>query len=264
MATTATNTYQTALVTGASGGIGEQFARQLAARGTGLVLAARSETRLRALAADLRSTHPGPPVDVAVADLSHPGAADALVEHLDSTGVAVDLLVNNAGVGHHGDFLTEDTDAVTRMIQLNCTSLVALTSRLLPGMVSRGRGGIINVSSTSAFQPVPTMAVYAATKAFVLSFTEALWVETRGSGVHVLALCPGSTETGFFEAAGTEFLRRGRQTPAEVAAFGLRSLDARHGPTVVSGAANRLSSMGYRVLPRPVMARMAGFRIRHT
>jgi short-subunit dehydrogenase len=130
-----------------------------------------------------------------------------------AAGVTVDLLVNNAGFASYGPFADEDPDRLAREIQLNCSALVALTARLLPPMLARGRGGVLNVASTAGFQPVPTMAVYGASKAFVLSFTEALWAETRASGVRVLALCPGPTQTRFFETAGNgkEFLTRGRR-----------------------------------------------------
>lgn len=262
--TTPGTTPDTALVTGASGGIGESLARQLAARGTHLVLAARSETRLTALAAELTAAHPGVRVDVVAADLADPAVPASLVDHLTAAGITVDVLVNNAGVGSHGPFAAADTTAMTRQIQLNCTSLVELTSRLLPAMIARGHGGILNVASTSAFQPTPTMAVYGATKAFVLSFTEALWVETGKSRVRVLAVCPGPTETGFFQATGQEFLAKGRQTPDQVAAVALRAFYTGRKPSVISGTANRLSATGYRVLPRTVMARMAGARIEHT
>lgn len=253
----------TALVTGASGGIGEQFARQLAARGASLVLTARSTDKLQGLASELRQAHPRAAITVLTADLSDPGAPAKLAADLTAAGTTVDLLVNNAGIGSYGLFAGEDTDAVVGQVQLNCVSVAALTSLLLPGMLTRGRGGVINVSSTSAFQPIPTMAVYGASKAFVLSFTEAVWVETRGTGVHVLALCPGPTSTPFFDTASPDqaFLTRGRQSPHQVVALALRTFQSGRGPTVISGNANRLSSMGYRVLPRAIMARMAGNRM---
>ncbi|MEU7764389.1 SDR family oxidoreductase [Nocardia sp. NPDC049190] len=255
-------TGSTAVVTGASSGIGEQFARQLAARGVNLVLTARNEVRLQSLTDQLKAAHPDVGVAVMTADLSVPTAAAELTEKLTVAGVTVDMLVNNAGFGSHDLFVDEDPDNVAREIQLNCGSLVALTARLLPGMLARGRGGVLNVASTAAFQPVPTIAVYAASKAFVLSFTEALWEETRGSGVRVLALCPGATETGFFEVTGKEFMTHGRQTPEFVAAVGLRAFDSGHGPSVVSGLANRMLANGYRFLPRGAMVRLARMNVR--
>ena len=256
--------HTTAVVTGASSGIGEQFARQLAARGVNLVLVARNEQRLRVLAGLLQKVHPGVSVNVMTADLSVAGAAAALAEKVAALSVPVDLLINNAGFASYGPFADEDADRVAREVELNCGTVVALTARLLPPMLARGRGGVLNVASTAGFQPVPTMAVYAASKAFVLSFTEALWAETRGSPVRVLALCPGPTQTRFFETAGggKKFLTRGRQTPERVAAFALRAFETGRGSSVIPGARNRVLSSGYRFLPRSVMARMAQRNVR--
>lgn len=181
--------------------------------------------------------------------------------HVDARALSIGGLINNAGVGSHGPFVREDLSFVDHQIQLNCTSLVDLTREFLPAMLARGNGMIINVASTAAFQPVPGMAVYGASKAFVLAFTEALWVETRTSGVRVLTLCPGATQTGFFAATGTEFLTKGRQSPNEVVDTALRALDG-HKPTVVSGRSNQLSAVGYRFMPRGVLARMSGRLVR--
>lgn len=254
----------TALITGASGGIGEQFARQLAVRGVNLVLVARREQRLQALAAELEESHPGLSTTVIAADLSSSEAPRDILRRLEDRPLTVDLLINNAGVGSLDRFVDEDLDAVLREIQLNCVSLVSLTGRLLPGMVARGHGGVINVASTAAFQPIPTMAVYGASKAFVLSFSEALWAETKRSGVRVLALCPGPTDTEFFATAAAEkqFLTRGRQTPAEVAAAGLRAYESGRLPSVIPGTANRMLASGYRFFPRSVMVRMAERNVR--
>ena len=252
----------TTLVTGASSGIGEQFALQLGRRGHNLVLTARSEDRLHTLARQLRSDHPGIEVEVIAADLAEPGSGAALNAELTVRGVEVDVLINNAGFGSHNPVAAEDPDNLAREIQLNCSSLVDLTARLLPAMLERDRGGVLNVASTAAFQPLATMAVYAATKAFVLSFTEALWAETRTTGVRVMALCPGATETGFFEATGKEFLTSGRQSADRVAEFGLRAFFNGNAPTVIPGMANNLAATGYRFLPRAVMARFAGSRVR--
>ena len=254
----------TALVTGASSGIGEQFARRLADRGVHLVLVARNRQRLDDLAADLRRSDDGLSVSVHVADLAEAASAEQLAGDLASSGVTVDVLINNAGVGSHDRFADQDPGAIVREIQLNCVSLVTLTRQLLPGMIARRRGGIINVSSTAGFQPIPTMAVYAASKAFVLSFTEALWAETAAAGVRVMALCPGPTETRFFEIAdpAKQFLTRGRQSPEHVAEVALHSFDTGRGPTVIPGIANRLLASGYRVMPRAAMARMAERNVR--
>ena len=254
----------TALITGASGGIGEQFARQLANRNVNLVLVARTEERLRALAADLEHTHPGLSATVVVADLSTDDAPAAVTDKLEQSGVTVDLLINNAGVGSLGRFVDADRDAVLREIQLNCVSLVALTSRLLPGMLARNQGGVINLASTAAFQPVPTMAVYAASKAFVLSFTEALWAETKHSAVRILALCPGPTETQFFQIASAEkeFLTRGRETPDRVVAAALRAYESGRGASFIPGITDRMLASGYRFVPRQVMVRIAERNVR--
>ena len=252
----------TTLVTGASSGIGEQFALQLGRRGHNLVLTARSEDRLHTLARQLRSDYPSIEVEVIAADLAEPGSGAALNAELTVRGVEVDVLINNAGFGSHNPVAAEDPDNLAREIQLNCSSLVDLTARLLPAMLERDRGGVLNVASTAAFQPLATMAVYAATKAFVLSFTEALWAETRTTGVRVMALCPGATETGFFEATGKEFLTSGRQSADRVAEFGLRAFFNGNAPTVIPGMANNLAAAGYRFLPRAVMARFAGSRVR--
>ena len=257
------NSGSTALVTGASSGIGEQLARQLAARGVNLALVARSEDRLNALSAELRQAHPSASITVITADLSTADAPRELVDRLEQADVTVDLLINNAGVGSHQRFVDEDPAAVLRQIQLNCVSPVALTAKLLPGMLTRDTGGIINVASTAAFQPVPTMAVYGAGKAFVLSFTEALWAETRASGVRVLALCPGPTDTRFFETAGEEqFLTRGRQSPQQVAAAALQAYESGRAPSIVPGRSNRMLATGYRFFPRSVMVRMAERNVR--
>ena len=252
----------TALVTGASSGIGEQFALQLGRRGHNLVLSARSVDKMQALATRLRAENPGIGVEVIAADLAEPGGGVALTGELARRGLGVDMLINNAGFGSHNPVAEEDPDNIAREIQLNCSSLVDLTARLLPGMLERDRGGILNVASTAAFQPLAGMAVYAASKAFVLSFTEALWAETRSTGVRVMALCPGATETGFFDAAGKEFLTRGRQSADDVAEFGLRAFFNRSQPTVIPGVANKLGATGYRFVPRAALARFAGARVR--
>jgi short-subunit dehydrogenase len=254
----------TALITGASSGIGEQFARQLAARGVNLVLVARREERLEAIANDLAQAHPEMSSTVMVADLSSGEAPERLVRELEKSQITVDLLINDAGVGSLTRFVDEDLDAALRQIQLDCISPVSLTGHLLPTTVARGRGGVINVASSAAFQPIPTMAVYAASKAFVLSFSEALWAETRTSGVRVLALCPGPTETQIFATASKEkqFLTRGRQTPEQVATFALRAYESGCGPSAIPGLANRFLANGHRFFPRATMVQMAARNVR--
>ncbi len=244
---------KTALITGASSGIGAEFARQLAHE-YDLLLVARSEDRLTALQSHLASVRPEGVFRIQVVDLATPTGVQTLLDRVRDDAVVVDLLINNAGVGSHGPFMAENPAAMLAQIQLNCLSLVSLTRALLPAMLDRGHGGVINVASTAAFQPTPTMAVYGATKAFVLSFTEALWVETRRTGVDVLALCPGPTETGFFAATGRNFLTTRRQTPGQVVTAGMHAL-RRHRPVVVSGLTNRVKAQGYRFMPRSILAR---------
>lgn len=242
----------TAVVTGASGGIGEEFAVQLAARGSHLILVARRAEKLAALRDTLTARHPGIVVDVIAADLATPGSGSELAAEVRRLGRSVDVLVNNAGVGVHGRFVDQEPEANANQIQLNCGTLVDLTARFLPAMVERGRGVVLNVASTAAFQPTPGMAVYGATKAFVLSYSEALWQECRDTGVRVLALCPGATETEFFSRTGEEFMTDGRQTSKQVVDTAFAALD-RSTPTVVSGLRNTLLASGYRVAPRKLL-----------
>ena len=244
---------QTALITGASSGIGEAFAELLARRGDRLILLARSRDRLEALAARLREAH-GVAVEVIAFDLGEPGCGPRLAAEVAARGLSVDLLVNNAGFGAAGAFARQDPARDTAMIQLNVTAVTELAHAFLPGMLERGRGGIVNVASLAGFQPMPQMAVYAATKAFVLSFSESLWAETRGSGVKVTALCPGPVDTPFFEATGTPELRqavpRGMMMSAvQVAEQSLQALAAGR-PVLVPGLANQLVSLGPKLLPR--------------
>jgi short-subunit dehydrogenase len=246
---------QRALVTGASSGIGAVFARELASRGSDLVLVARSRDKLASLADELRASY-GVAADAVVADLAKPSAADELAAELRDSAPQIDILVNNAGFGLHALLHQADAARLTEMVQVNVAALVDLTRLYLPGMVARDRGAVINVASTAAFQPVPYMAVYGASKAFVLSFTEALWAETRRTGVRVTALCPGSTETEFFAVAG-ENAQVGRiMAPQRVVHAALRALD-RRASTVVTGAGNRLLINAPRLGPRQFVARMA-------
>src|SRR4028119_925016 len=191
----------TALITGASAGIGAAFAQELAARQTNLVLVARSEVKLQQLAQQLQEQYKIQ-VDVIVQDLTEPKAAKTVFDIVTEKGLTIDLLINNAGFGEYGDFAELNGEQQVKMIQLNILALVDLTHHFLPGMRQRRSGGIINMSSVAAFQPMPYFSVYAATKAFVLSFSEALWAENYRYGVHVLAVCPGPTETNFFQEAG--------------------------------------------------------------
>ncbi len=240
-----------ALVTGASSGIGLELARLLAAQGHELHLVARRADKLDALADELGRER----VHTHVADLARAGAVAPIVAAVPS----VDILVNNAGVGDFGAFVDADVDKTLDMIQLNVAALTELTRAYLPGMVTRGQGRVLNVASTAAFQPGPLMAVYYATKAYVLSFSEAIAEELRGSGVTVTALCPGPTASGFQAGAEMEAskLVKGRKLPtsAAVARAGLHAMDA--GKVVyVPGLRNKVMASSIRVSPRPVVRRL--------
>jgi hypothetical protein len=249
---------ETALVTGASGGIGEELARLLAAGGADLVLVARSEDKLATLARDLSAAH-RVQARVIAQDLSAPEAPDRIGDALDSTGLAVDILVNNAGFAVYGPFVETPADDEMRMLQVNIVALTALTKRLLPPMVKRGHGRVLNVASTAAFQPGPLMAAYYASKAYVLSLSEALANETGGTGVTVTCLCPGPTHTGFQDRARLResklFTTLGVMSAADVAREGYDGMMA--GRTlVVPGLGNKLGVQALRVTPRTMAARV--------
>lgn len=247
-----------AVVTGGSGGIGAAFARLLAVD-YDLILVARNRGRLEGVRDELARAHSAGHFEIIVADLSTTGGQHAVVDRLTLGGV--DLLVNNAGEGYHGLFVDESSDRVAAEIALDCVAVAVLTRAVLPSMVAARRGAVINVASTSAFQPVATMAVYGAAKAFVLSLSEALHVELRDTGVRMLAVCPGSTDTGFFDAAGAQFMTGRRSTPAQVAEAALEAL--RQDKAVkVPGLFNKVSSLGYRFLPRSLIARQSGWVVR--
>jgi len=237
-----------ALVTGASSGIGEAFARGLRARGRRLVLVARRAHRLENLAQELGGADP---VLVLPLDLTADDAGERLQDELERRGIHVDLLVNNAGVGHTGAFLQEPPERIEAMIDLNVRAVVDLTRRFVPPMIARGGGAVVNVVSTSAFQPVPYLAIYAASKAFLLSFTEALATELRGTGVRAQALCPGLTESEFHRTAGTDkvlFTKTGAMTAAAVVEQSLRGVE-RGRLRVITGWQNRLVVGVQRFLP---------------
>lgn len=245
-----------ALVTGASSGIGECFARALARRRHNLVLVARTKPKLDALAEELRSQYSISAEPVAI-DLSVAGAADRLFQILQERRITVDLLVNNAGFGARGRFWELPLDRQAQMIRLNVSALVNLTHLLLPAMVAQRRGAIINVSSTAGFQPVAYTSVYAASKAFVTSFSEGLEEELRGSGITVVTLCPGGTRTNFFVASnyGRPKLPGGMQNPETVVNAALRALD-QGGGLVVPGIMNKLGLISQRFVPRSVVKRL--------
>ena len=230
-----------AFITGASGGIGAEFARVFAADHHDLVLTARSVDQLEVLAAELRAAY-GVEVVVLPADLAKPDAVAELLAETAKRGIAIDYLINNAGFGNYGNFADHEAATELEQIQVNITALTALTRGLLPGMLGRRNGRILNVASTAAFQPCPLLAVYGATKAYVLSFSEALAVELHGTGVSVTCLCPGPTESNFGRRSGFTLLEtiKGRIPSARlVAEYGYQALFARE-TVAVHGIANRL------------------------
>ena len=251
----------TTLITGASSGIGAAFARKLAARGRNVLLVARSEDKLIALCNELGRLTSIRAQYLAL-DLQQHEAGAQLFEETQKRELEIDTLINNAGFGSMGDFAKLDPDRELEMIELNVRAVVDLTHRFLPPMRERKRGTIINVASTAAFQPVPYMATYAATKAFVLSFSEALWEENRLHGVHVMALCPGVTETNFFQASEIDRPpMRTIQTPEEVVETALRALDRKKN-LVVSGWTNWFTVEAQRVVPRSLVTKAVGKALR--
>jgi hypothetical protein len=240
------------LITGASAGLGVEFARQCARRGDALVLVARRRDRLEALGRAL-----GGRVHVLAADLSRPDAAASVIGQVEAEGLVVDTLVNNAGFGLVGRFAALPLDRQREMIDLNVRTLTELCRLVVPAMVDRGRGAILNLASTAAFQAGPGFAVYFATKAYVLSFTEALHQELKGCGIRVSALCPGPTATEFGEVAGFRSDRFDRivADAATVAAAGLEGLD-RNRAVVIPGLLNKATAQGTRFVPRALLRRI--------
>jgi short-subunit dehydrogenase len=251
---------ETVLISGASSGIGRELARLFAADGAGLVLVARSQDRLRELAAELAANH-GVEAHVVAADLRRPASPGEIVEALAQRRIDVDVLVNNAGFGAHGSVADLGAERQAEMIEVNVAALTQLTALLLPGMLERRRGAILNVASTAAFQPGPNQAVYCATKAYVLSFTEALAEEVRGSGVRVTCLAPGATDTGFASQAGmagTRLFRWGVMDAARVARAGHDGLRQGKG-LVVPGLRNRILAFAVRLSPRAVVTKVSAY-----
>jgi short-subunit dehydrogenase len=243
-----------ALVTGASAGLGVEFARQLSKRGYALVLAARRKERLDLLAAELGNARA---VEI---DLGREGAAAELVANVEAAGETIELLVNNAGFGLHGRFDKSDPKRLRQMIDLNCGALTELCREVLPAMIERRSGGILNVASTAAFQPGPGMAIYFATKAFVLSLSEALHEEAKRFGVKVTALCPGPTRTEFGDVAGfkgTKLIGRLSMDAEPVVRAGLEALDANRA-VAITGIVNKAGALSVRFLPRSLIRKLAG------
>jgi short-subunit dehydrogenase len=254
---------KTALITGASFGIGLEFARIFAREGYNLVLVARSADKLRQLASELEKAHGGRSLILAT-DLTEPGASAYVLDQTTRAGIQVDILVNNAGFGQYGKFVENDLEECLRQIQLNITTLTHLTRLYLPDMVARSKADgsvrrILNVASTAAFQPGPLMAVYFATKAYVLHFSEALGNELKGSGVTVTCLCPGATATEFHKRAGAtgqRLLKFGSMDARTVAEDGYRALIAGK-PVIISGFKNWLFAESVRVSPRRLVTAIA-------
>ena len=240
----------TVLVTGASSGIGEAFARNLANRGANLILTARSEDKLHQIAEQLSETH-AIQVDVFSGDLSLPDMPQQLWAQVQSASLSVNVLINNAGFGKCGPFLEYDYQSYQDMLNLNIKALVGLTHLFLPSMLKKGDGGVINVASTAAFQPIPYLATYSATKAFVLGFSESLWGEYHERGLTVLALCPGNTSTNFAEVANADVTKMtGAEPPETVVEEGLRAFLKGRNYVIPGRSVNYLLANLSRLLPR--------------
>jgi len=258
-----TPNHQTALITGASFGIGLEFARIFAREGFNLVLVARSTDRLRQLASELEKAH-GARSLILATDLTEAGASAYVLDQTTRAGIQVDVLVNNAGFGQYGMFAENDLEECLRQIQLNVTTLTHLTRLYLPGMIERAKterkmGRILNIASTAAFQPGPLMAVYFATKAYVLHFSEALANELKGAGVTVTCLCPGATATEFHKranATGQRLLKFGSMDACTVAEDGYRGMMTGK-PVVISGFKNWLLAQSIRISPRRMVTAIA-------
>jgi short-subunit dehydrogenase len=250
----------TALVTGASAGIGAAIAESLGRRGHPLTLVARREDRLKELAGDLHRRH-GVRVDTIPCDLLRSEERDRLAERLDELGRQVEVLVNNAGFGYAGDFAAADRERQVEMVRLNCEVVVDLTGRYLPGMISRQQGAVINIASTAAFQPMPASATYGATTAFLLSFSEAVHQELRGSAATMTAVCPGPVHTEFTEAAGIGGADRAPDwvwmSAEDVAEQAIEAADAGK-RAVVPGRLNYAGSLLGRHTPRTVSLPIVG------
>jgi short-subunit dehydrogenase len=245
-----------ALVTGASSGIGRALAIELAAGGANLVLTARRRDRLEQLATDLAVKH-GVRAEAFAADLGTPEAPRQIFDFTAGHGLEIDVLINNAGFGAAGEFTALPIERQLEMVQLNCAAVTHLTHLYLPGMVARRRGYVLILASTAAFQPVPYLSIYAATKGFDLLFAEGLAEEVRQYGVRVCALCPGQTASEFSEVAGTlDHKRPGEETAEKVAHVGLAAL-AKGRSVVISGAMNNLASLSERFIPRRAVAGFA-------
>jgi len=252
-----------ALVTGASSGLGRGLAAGLGDRGMSLVLTGRDEARLDETAQQIRRAAPSVKVETAAADLSSRSGVSALLDHVGDR--PIEVLVNNAGFGSYGPFARADPDREAGEVAVDVRTVVTLARAYLPGMLARGSGGILNVASTIAFQPAPYQAVYGASKAFVLSFSQALWAEARAAGVAVTALCPGPTRTGFVGALGADVghtaIYRRLGDPEPVIKAGLRALDKGQA-VVIPGMRNKVIAAGGRLMPHEWLTRVSARLLR--
>lgn len=242
------------VVTGGSTGLGVAFAERLAAEGSDVWLAARSGDQMQAVARRLESEY-GVATRISTVDLTHREARRAFIEEVRAAKVG--HLVNNAGFAQLGQFAASDPEGTTDMVELNIVALTDLTHAVLPGMLERGRGAIVNVASTAAFQPTPNMASYAASKAYVLSFSVALWRELKPTGVRVIASCPGATKTEFWVRGGDDNMMRTRRAPEQVATVTFDAL-RKHRPFVVDGTMNRVMAFATRLVPMDLQTQIAG------
>lgn len=253
-------TTETVLITGASSGIGLELARCFAAAKSNLVLVARREEKLRELARELQANH-GVQVHVIVKDLAESSASREVVEQIDAAGIAIDVLVNNAGFGERGPFVELGLQRQMNMLQVNVQSLTELTRRFLPGMIARRRGGVLNVASTAGFQPGPWLTIYYATKAYVLHFSEGLAEELLGTGVSTTCLCPGATATEFGQQSHSDsalLFRLGTMSAERVARNGYRGFRKRR-VIVVPGLGPKLLTLGVRLTPRFFVRKITKF-----
>jgi short-subunit dehydrogenase len=252
-----------AVVTGASSGLGRGLAARLANRGMSLVLTGRNEARLDEAAQEIRRATPRVKVETVAADLSTPAGVSALLDHIGER--PIEVLINNAGFGSYGPFAEADSDREADEVAVDVNAVITLARAFLPGMLARGSGGILNVASTIAFQPAPYQAVYGASKAFVLSFSEALWAEARAAGVAVTALCPGPTRTGFVDAlsadVGHTAIYRRLADPEPVIDAGLRALDKGRS-VVIPGLRNKVVAISGRFMPREWLTRISARLLR--
>jgi short-subunit dehydrogenase len=248
---------KTAVVTGASSGIGLGYAHELAARGANLVLVARNQKQLERIAADIKAVN-DVRIDVIALDLSKPTSGQELLDNLKKLKLSTDVLINNAGFGTNQRVAKEDRAKIQQEIMLNVVTLVDLTAAVLPEMLTKDFGVIVNIGSTASFQPVPGLAVYAATKAFVRSFTEALWGEVQGTNVRVLAVNPGATSTEFFKVAGAN--PAGKLAPvSDVVDATFKALDSvNSSPSIIVGAQNKIMTQMTRFAPTKAVIKIAG------